>query len=97
MSSAEHELIDILEAKVEYLEAQVKELKRSNEAYCWESLRHKGEKYKAQRENQEMKHELLWIIEEVWPLVHGLTSRQTLKARFLRLNDFMGKLNNGIS
>ena len=46
-------------------------------------------------ENKEMKNELLWIIEEVWPLVYKLTSRETLKRRFLRLNDFMGKLPNG--
>lgn len=37
--------------------------------------------------------ELVWIIEDVWPLVHSINSRQTLRARFKRLmgNEYFGK------
>lgn len=37
--------------------------------------------------NKVLTHELLWILVEVWPLVHGLTSRQCIKDRFKRLRD----------
>lgn len=32
---------------------------------------------------------LLWVNEEVWPLAHGLTCRETLKKRFRELPDLI--------
>lgn len=42
--------------------------------------------------HQELIGELLWINEDVWPLVHRLTSRQTVRDRFRRLGDFINKV-----
>ena len=38
---------------------------------------------------KELLGELLWINEDVWPLVHMLTSRETVRARFRRLPDII--------
>ena len=40
-----------------------------------------------QERNKTLTHELLWILVEVWPLVHGLTYRQCIRNRFAKLRD----------
>lgn len=54
--------------------------------------------YELQKENKELMarnrvltHELVWINCEVWPLVHGLTSRQCVRERFRRLPDVINQ------
>lgn len=36
-----------------------------------------------------LKGELLWVWSELWPLVHGLTCRETLRERFRQLPDWL--------
>jgi hypothetical protein len=42
-----------------------------------------------QASNGLLKDEILWVIEDVWPIVHGLTCRETLRKRFKRLPDIL--------
>lgn len=44
--------------------------------------------------HKELVDELVWVLEEVWPLVHLLNHRQTVKARFLRLADVIAGVQN---
>lgn len=38
-----------------------------------------------------LRHELLWIWSECWPLIHDLTSRDTVRARFKKLPDLINR------
>lgn len=40
---------------------------------------------KLEEDNKLLKSTLMWVYTEVWPLVHGLTSRETLKKKFLTI------------
>lgn len=59
-----------------------------------ESLEQEVRKLKHDNAQQEklialFRGELLWLYSEVWPLVHGLTSRDCVKQRFKRLPDII--------
>lgn len=44
-----------------------------------------------QKKMSKFQGELVWIWSEVWPLIHGLTSRSAVRERFKKLPDLINE------